>query len=150
MRRKINELRRDQDTMMWEKQRVSLCFSGCHPQTNCTRLVMVCTHLSVAFYNLQLRNEMSDRTNDVQKVTCQIRNCESKLHLATQRLDILNQRPRLELCLDKVSYTSSMMHRNAQMTFSILRCYLCGNGTAFTFFTVSPPSALLQPHTGAS
>ncbi|TNN61440.1 Tektin-B1 [Liparis tanakae] len=80
MRRKINALSRDQDTMMWEKQR--------------------------------LRNEMSDRANDVQKVTCQIRNCESKLHLATQRLDILNQRPRLELCLDKPFFSLTLEQRD--------------------------------------
>ncbi|XP_034401350.1 tektin-5-like [Cyclopterus lumpus] len=80
MRKKINELSRNQDTMMWERQR--------------------------------LRNEMSDRTNDVQKVAYHIGNCESKLHLVTKRLDILNQRPRLELCLDKPFFSLTLEHRD--------------------------------------
>ncbi|XP_068432199.1 tektin-2-like [Clinocottus analis] len=68
LRKKINELSRTQDTLMWERHR--------------------------------LRNEMADRTNEVQKVVSQIRTCDYRLHRAAQRLEILNQRPRLELCLD--------------------------------------------------
>ncbi|XP_024862491.1 uncharacterized protein LOC108238987 [Kryptolebias marmoratus] len=47
-----------------------------------------------------VKEEISDLTKDGQKLTGQISNCESKLHLATHRLDILNQRSRYELCLD--------------------------------------------------
>lgn len=64
-------------------------------------------HYSVAFCNLQIRDEMCDLTKDIQKVLGQIRNCDSKQHQVTHRLDILNQRPRRELCLDQVSVPSS-------------------------------------------
>ncbi|XP_031152162.1 tektin-B1-like isoform X1 [Sander lucioperca] len=47
------------------------------------------------------RDEFSDLTKDLEKVVGQIRNCDSKLHQVTHRLDILNQRPRYELCLDQ-------------------------------------------------
>ncbi|XP_071355652.1 tektin-2-like [Trachinotus anak] len=49
----------------------------------------------------RVRDEISDLTKDIHKVMGQIRNCDSKLHQATHRLDILNQRPRHELCLDQ-------------------------------------------------
>lgn len=65
------------------------------------------THFSVAFCNLQTRDEFSDLTKDLEKVVGQIRNCDSKLHQVTHRLDILNQRPRYELCLDQVSVSPS-------------------------------------------
>ncbi|XP_051245962.1 uncharacterized protein LOC127357661 [Dicentrarchus labrax] len=69
LRKKINELSRIQDTLIWERQ--------------------------------QIRDEIADLTTDVQKLLGQIRNCDSKLHKVTHRLDILNQRPRRELCLDQ-------------------------------------------------
>lgn len=56
---------------------------------------------------LQIRDEISDVTKDIQKVAGQIGNCDSKLHQATHRLDILNQRPGRELCLDQVSVSPS-------------------------------------------
>ncbi|XP_072227224.1 tektin-B1-like [Leuresthes tenuis] len=68
LRRKIHELTRFQDTMMWERQRI--------------------------------KEEISDLTKDIQKVASQVRNCDSRLHQANHRLDILNHRPRYELCLD--------------------------------------------------
>ncbi|XP_044026711.1 tektin-4-like isoform X2 [Siniperca chuatsi] len=49
----------------------------------------------------RIREEISDQTKDIEKVVGQIRNCDSKLHRATHCLDILNQRPRHELCLDQ-------------------------------------------------
>ncbi|XP_039977799.1 uncharacterized protein LOC120786420 [Xiphias gladius] len=49
----------------------------------------------------QMKDEISDLTKDIQKLTGQIWNCDSKLHQATQRLDILNQRPGREHCLDQ-------------------------------------------------
>ncbi|XP_040909687.1 uncharacterized protein LOC121192176 [Toxotes jaculatrix] len=69
LRKKINELCRVQDMMIWERQ--------------------------------QIKDEISDLTKDVQKMMGQIRNCDSKLHQATHRLDILNQRPGHECCLDR-------------------------------------------------
>lgn len=54
------------------------------------------------FFQFQVKDEISDLTKDIQKMTGQIRNCDSKLHQATHRLDILNQRPRRELCMDRV------------------------------------------------
>ncbi|XP_018553536.1 uncharacterized protein LOC108898145 [Lates calcarifer] len=69
LRRKINELSKIQNMMIWERQRI--------------------------------KDEISDLTKDIQRVTGQIRNCDSKLHQATHRLDILNQRPRRELCMDQ-------------------------------------------------
>ncbi|KAG7237791.1 hypothetical protein INR49_031804 [Caranx melampygus] len=69
LKKKINELSRIQDMMMWERQ--------------------------------QVKDEISDLTKDVQKVTGHISNCESRLYQATHRLDILNQRPGHELCLDQ-------------------------------------------------
>ncbi|XP_060916293.1 tektin-B1-like [Labrus mixtus] len=69
LRKKIHELIYIQDTMTWDRQRIS--------------------------------DEISDLTKDIQRVTVQIRNCDQKLHQATHRLEILNQRPRLELCLDQ-------------------------------------------------
>ncbi|XP_022602814.1 uncharacterized protein LOC111223074 [Seriola dumerili] len=76
LRKKINELSRVQDMMIWERQ--------------------------------QIKGEISDLTNDIQKVTGQIRNCDSKLHQATHRLDILNQRPRHELCLDQPHFSLTL------------------------------------------
>ncbi|XP_056255193.1 uncharacterized protein LOC130183628 [Seriola aureovittata] len=76
LRKKINELSRFQDMMIWERQ--------------------------------QIKGEISDLTNDIQKVTGQIRNCDSKLHQATHRLDILNQRPRHELCLDQPHFSLTL------------------------------------------
>lgn len=61
------------------------------------------THYFMAFFNLQMKDEISDLTKDIQKLMGQIWNCDSKLHQATQRLDILNQRPGREHCLDQVS-----------------------------------------------
>ncbi|XP_042290770.1 tektin-B1-like [Thunnus maccoyii] len=69
LRKKINNMSRVQDTMIWERKRV--------------------------------KDEISDLTKDSQKLAGQIRNCESKLHQTTHRLDILNQRPRRELCVDQ-------------------------------------------------
>lgn len=72
-----------------------------------------------AFCNLQIREEISDVTQDIQKVVGQIRNCDSKLHQATFCLDILSQRPRHELCLDQVSVrqadTVNMMWLQSQI-----------------------------------
>lgn len=50
----------------------------------------------------QVKDEILDLTKDAQRLSGQIRNCDSKLHQATHRLDILNQRPRRELCVDRV------------------------------------------------
>ncbi|XP_054462525.1 uncharacterized protein LOC129097643 [Anoplopoma fimbria] len=76
LRKKINELSRVKDTLIWERQR--------------------------------MRDEMSDQTKDIQKVVGQIRNCDCKLHQATQRLDILHQRPRHELCLDQPLFSLTL------------------------------------------
>ncbi|KAM4539304.1 tektin-B1-like [Odontesthes bonariensis] len=48
----------------------------------------------------RIKEEISDLTKDIQKVAGQVRNCDSRFHQANHRLDILNQRPRFELCLD--------------------------------------------------
>ncbi|XP_070702970.1 tektin-B1-like [Pempheris klunzingeri] len=76
LRKKINELNKIQETLIWERQRV--------------------------------KDEICDLTSDTQKVMGQIRNCDSKLHQATHRLDILNQRPRHELCLDKPHFSLTL------------------------------------------
>ncbi|XP_069032590.1 tektin-2-like [Embiotoca jacksoni] len=68
MRKRINDVLRVQDTLIWERQ--------------------------------QIKDEISDLTKNTEKVSAQIRNCEVKMNQATQRLDILNRRPRYELCLD--------------------------------------------------
>ncbi|KAK5855088.1 hypothetical protein PBY51_005223 [Eleginops maclovinus] len=75
-RKKINDLTRVQDALIWERQ--------------------------------QIRDEISDLTTDVHKVACQIQNCDSKLQRATQRLDILHQRPRRELCLDQPLFSLTL------------------------------------------
>ncbi|XP_070778247.1 tektin-B1-like [Enoplosus armatus] len=80
LRRKINELNRVQETLIWERQ--------------------------------QIKDEISDLTKDIQQVVGQIRNCDSKLHQATHRLDVLNQRPRLELCLDQPYVSLSLEKRD--------------------------------------
>ena len=86
--------------MMWERQRVNTLDSTtfntiCHPPCVQSFTVVSC--------NLQIKEEISDLTKDIQKVAGQVRNCDSRLHQAKHRLDILNQRPRYELCLDNVS-----------------------------------------------
>ncbi|KAM6974344.1 tektin-2-like [Tautogolabrus adspersus] len=53
-------------------------------------------------------DEISDLTKDIQRVTVQIRKCDQKLHQATHRLEILNQRPRLELCLDQPHFSLTL------------------------------------------
>ncbi|XP_075961756.1 tektin-2-like [Anarhichas minor] len=60
----------------------------------------------------RLRDEMSDRTKDVQKVVGRIRKCDSQLHQATQRLDLLHQRPRRELCLDLPLFSLTLEKRD--------------------------------------
>ncbi|XP_039675339.1 tektin-B1-like isoform X3 [Perca fluviatilis] len=54
------------------------------------------------------RDEFSDLTKDIEKVVGQLRNCDSKLHQVTHRLDILNQRPRHELCLDQPYFSLTL------------------------------------------
>ncbi|XP_034747513.1 tektin-B1-like isoform X1 [Etheostoma cragini] len=76
LRKKVNELSRVQDTLIWERQRT--------------------------------RDEFSDLTKDIEKLVGQIRNCDSKLHQVTHRLDILNQRPRHELCLDQPYFSFTL------------------------------------------
>lgn len=75
MRKKVNDLSRTQETLIWERH--------------------------------QINNEISDLTKDVQKVAGQIGNCHSRMQQVTSRLDILNQRPGYELCLDQphISFT---------------------------------------------
>lgn len=48
----------------------------------------------------RINDEIKDLTKETQKVVAQIRNCDAKLHQTTHHLDILNLRPRRELCLD--------------------------------------------------
>ncbi|KAM4550730.1 tektin-2-like [Fundulus diaphanus] len=48
----------------------------------------------------RIKHEISDLTKDMQRVANHIQNCDSRLHQTSHLLDILNQRPRLELCLD--------------------------------------------------
>uniref|UniRef100_A0A8C4IZV1 Tektin n=1 Tax=Dicentrarchus labrax TaxID=13489 RepID=A0A8C4IZV1_DICLA len=55
--------------------------------------------------------EIKDLTNDTQKVAGQIRNCDSKLHQTNHCLDILNHRPRQELCVDQ-PFTSLTLEKN--------------------------------------
>ncbi|XP_032392033.1 tektin-B1 isoform X2 [Etheostoma spectabile] len=76
LRKKVNELSRVQDTLIWERQRT--------------------------------RDEFSDLTKDTEKLVGQIRNCDSKLHQVNHRLDILNQRPRHELCLDQPYFSFTL------------------------------------------
>ncbi|KAM8840522.1 tektin-B1-like [Spinachia spinachia] len=69
----------------------------------------------------RLRDEMTDQTRYVQNVVGQIRNCDSKLQQATQRLDILDQRPREELCLDQAFFTLRLEeHDLANMAAGLL------------------------------
>ncbi|CAG5891944.1 unnamed protein product [Menidia menidia] len=56
-------------------------------------------------------------TKDIQKVAGQIRNCDSRLHQANHRLDVLNQRPGFELCLDNVR--ASGEHTQAPLSLSL-------------------------------
>ncbi|XP_028453831.1 tektin-B1 isoform X3 [Perca flavescens] len=76
LRKKVNELSKIQDTLIWERQRT--------------------------------RDEFSDLTKDIEKVVGQLRNYDSKLHQVTHRLDILNQRPRHELCLDQPYFSLTL------------------------------------------
>ncbi|XP_051811957.1 uncharacterized protein LOC110956693 isoform X2 [Acanthochromis polyacanthus] len=69
MRKRINELSRTQEALIWKRH--------------------------------QIRNEISDLTKDMQKVAGQIRKCDSRMLQDTTRLEILNQRPGFELCLDR-------------------------------------------------
>ncbi|XP_005478576.1 tektin-5 [Oreochromis niloticus] len=48
----------------------------------------------------QISDDISDQTKEIQKLKCEIRSCDTKLHHASHRLDILNQRPGYELCRD--------------------------------------------------
>ncbi|XP_041822838.1 tektin-2-like isoform X2 [Melanotaenia boesemani] len=48
----------------------------------------------------RIQNEISDLTKYIQIMTSQIRNCDSRLDQATHCLEMLNQRPRYELCRD--------------------------------------------------
>ncbi|XP_042074859.1 uncharacterized protein LOC102312678 [Haplochromis burtoni] len=48
----------------------------------------------------QISDDISDQTKEIQKLKCEIRSCDTKLDHASQRLDILNQRPGYELCWD--------------------------------------------------
>ncbi|XP_067439286.1 tektin-B1-like [Thunnus thynnus] len=59
----------------------------------------------------QITDEIKDLTKDTQKVAAQIRNCDFQLHQTTHCLDILNQRPRRELCLD-LPHLSLMLAKN--------------------------------------
>ncbi|KAK7899082.1 hypothetical protein WMY93_019935 [Mugilogobius chulae] len=49
----------------------------------------------------KLHNEIADLKNSIQKISSQAQNCDTRLHLTTQRLDILSYRPRKELCVDQ-------------------------------------------------
>ncbi|XP_037330728.1 tektin-5-like [Pungitius pungitius] len=69
----------------------------------------------------RLRDEMTDQTRCVQNAVGQIRSCDSKLQQATQRLDILDQRPRQELCLDQAFFTLRLEeHDLANMAAGLL------------------------------
>ncbi|KAM9737186.1 LOW QUALITY PROTEIN: tektin-B1-like [Menidia menidia] len=92
LRRKIYELTRVQDTLMWEKQRT--------------------------------KEEISDLTKDIQKVAGQIRNCDSRLHQANHRLDVLNQRPGFELCLDNPHISLTLEKQDLTKMAAGLRCSL--------------------------
>lgn len=59
-------------------------------------------------FNLQISDDISDQTKEIQKLKCEIRSCDTKLDHASHRLDILNHRPGYELCRDLVSAISSM------------------------------------------
>lgn len=59
-------------------------------------------------FNLQISDDISDQTKEIQKLKCEIRSCDTKLDHASHRLDILNQRPGYELCRDLVSAISNM------------------------------------------
>ncbi|XP_005797496.2 tektin-4-like [Xiphophorus maculatus] len=48
----------------------------------------------------KILQEISDLNKDIQRLLQHIQNCESRLHQITHLLEILNQRPRFELCLD--------------------------------------------------
>ncbi|XP_030597628.1 uncharacterized protein LOC115788643 isoform X2 [Archocentrus centrarchus] len=47
-----------------------------------------------------ISDEIYHQTKEIQKLSCQIRGCYTKLHQASKCLDILNQRPGYELCRD--------------------------------------------------
>ncbi|KAE8282012.1 Tektin-2 [Larimichthys crocea] len=76
LRKKINELNRIQDTLIWERQ--------------------------------QIKDEISDLNTDINKAQGQMRNCDSKLNQVTHRLNLLNQRPGHELCLDHPYFSLSL------------------------------------------
>lgn len=65
-------------------------------------------HHSMTSFNLQISDDISDQTKEIQKLKCEIRSCDTKLDHASHRLDILNQRPGYELCRDLVSAISNM------------------------------------------
>ncbi|XP_029299563.1 LOW QUALITY PROTEIN: uncharacterized protein LOC115016036 [Cottoperca gobio] len=67
------------------------------------------------------RDEISDLTKDIQKVSVQISNCTSKLHQATHRLDILHQRPRRELCLDQPLFSVRLEKHDLEIMAAGLR-----------------------------
>ncbi|XP_030597629.1 uncharacterized protein LOC115788643 isoform X3 [Archocentrus centrarchus] len=48
----------------------------------------------------RISDEIYHQTKEIQKLSCQIRGCYTKLHQASKCLDILNQRPGYELCRD--------------------------------------------------
>lgn len=89
-------------------------------------------HHSVTSFNLQISDDISDQTKEIQKLKCEIRSCDTKLDHASHRLDILNQRPGYELCRDLVSAISNM-------TVVSLHCPL-------KHFNFNPLLLLLQPH----
>lgn len=57
---------------------------------------------------LQIKDEISDLNTDINKAQGQMRNCDSKLNQVTHRLNLLNQRPGHELCLDHPYFSLSL------------------------------------------
>ncbi|XP_008304817.1 tektin-4-like [Stegastes partitus] len=72
----------------------------------------------------QIGNEISDLTEDVWKVAGQIRNCDSRMHQVTSRLDILNQRPGNERCLDHPHISFTLEKRDLEKMSAELRSVL--------------------------
>lgn len=112
-----------------------------------------CLHVILwLLWHLQIKDEIADLTKDIHKMKIQIRNCDSKLHQATHRLDILNQRPRFELCLDQVCallnicskdmkwlQTETQKAWNGLSVLSCCHCWCVGFSPVFLFL-------LFQPH----
>ncbi|XP_071378126.1 tektin-2-like [Centroberyx affinis] len=72
----------------------------------------------------QIQDTIVDLVRDMQKLEAQLMGCGSKMQLAHSRLDILKQRPSLELCLDKPHISLMLEINNLAKIASGLRTNL--------------------------